>query len=84
MPSEQIAVRLPEALLEALDRLVERGIYDSRAVAVREGLELLVELDRRRLIDTAIADGYRRHPPSSTETDAAWASLREAIAEEPW
>jgi hypothetical protein len=31
-----------------------------------------------------MADGYRRHPPSSTETDVAWASLREAIAEEPW
>ena len=84
MPSEQIAIRLPEALLEVLDGLVERGVYDSRAAAVREGIELVVELDRRRQKDAAIIEGYRRHPPSSGDEDAAWASMRDAIAEEPW
>ncbi|MEO6120674.1 MAG: ribbon-helix-helix domain-containing protein [Acidimicrobiales bacterium] len=82
--SEQIAVRVPEALLSMLDDLVRRGVYDSRAAAVRAGVEAVVELDRRLLTDRAIVDGYRRRPPTDAERDAATASMRAAIAEEPW
>jgi Arc/MetJ-type ribon-helix-helix transcriptional regulator len=84
MATEQIAVRLPEELLAVLDELVSRGEYESRAAAVRAGIEALLELDRRRLTDVAVVEGYRRTPPTGAEREAALASLREAILEEPW
>jgi Arc/MetJ-type ribon-helix-helix transcriptional regulator len=82
--TEQIAVRLPEELLSELDELVSRGIYVSRAAAVRAGIETVMELDRRRLTDRAVIEGYRRTPPTEAEREAAIASLRDAILEEPW
>jgi Arc/MetJ-type ribon-helix-helix transcriptional regulator len=82
--TEQIAVRLPEELLYVLDDLVARGVYDSRAAAVRAGIEAVLELDRRLLTDLAVVDGYRRTPPTDADREAAIASLRDAILEEPW
>lgn len=82
--TEQIAVRLPRHELEALDELVERGVYPSRAAAVRAGVAAITALARRRGVDEAIVEGYRRMPPRPEEDAAAIASLREAIAEEPW
>lgn len=82
--TEQIAVRLPTDLLAGLDDLVARGVYSSRAAAVRAGVQAITEIDRRRATDDAIVDGYRRIPPTGPELDAAIASLRDAIAEEPW
>lgn len=84
MSTEQIAVRLSEDLLAEVDALVARGVYESRAAAVRAGIELVAELDRRRRTDEAIVEGYRRVPPSAADDAAALASLREAISEEPW
>lgn len=84
MATEQIAVRLPGDLLAELDDLVRRGVYASRAAAVRAGIETVMELDRRRQTDRAVIDGYRRTPPTRAEHEAAIASLRDAIAEEPW
>jgi Arc/MetJ-type ribon-helix-helix transcriptional regulator len=82
--TEQIAVRLSEELLAEVDELVARGIYDSRAAAVRAGLEAVADAERRRQIDRAVVDGYRRIPPGETEHEAAVASLRDAILDEPW
>ena len=84
MSTEQIAVRLPVDLLDDLDDLVARGVYASRAAAVRAGIEAITEFQRRQATDRAIVDGYRRRPPTVAESDAAIASLREAIVEEPW
>ncbi len=84
MASDQIAVRLPGQLLADLDDLVSRGVYDSRAAAVRAGVEAIMELDRRRQTDEAVVDGYRRIPPTKLEDRAAIASMRDAIAEETW
>ena len=84
MATEQIAVRVPSEQLDVLDEMVDRGVFASRAAAVRAGIEALVELDRRRRDDLAIVEGYRRTPPAEGETAAAIASLRDAIAEEPW
>jgi Arc/MetJ-type ribon-helix-helix transcriptional regulator len=82
--TEQIAVRLPEELLGELDELVASGVYESRAAAVRAGVEAITALERRQRTDRAIVDGYRRMPLTAAEHDAAIASLRDAIAEEPW
>jgi Arc/MetJ-type ribon-helix-helix transcriptional regulator len=84
MRTEQIAVRLPGELLAQLDELVARGVFESRASAVRAGIEAITAADRRRVIDRALLDGYRRIPPTQADEVAAVASLREAIAEEPW
>ncbi len=84
MATEQIAVRLPKELLARLDELVRRGVYRNRAAAVRAAVETITELERQRAIDEAIRDGYARIPPTPAEDASAIASLREAIAEEPW
>lgn len=84
MATEQIAVRLPKELLEELDALVASGIYQSRAAAVRAGVEAITAAEDRQQTDRAIVAGYRRSPPTSAEHAAAIASLRDAIAEEPW
>jgi Arc/MetJ-type ribon-helix-helix transcriptional regulator len=84
VPTEQIAVRLPEELLSELDALVASGVYESRAAAVRAGVEAIMALEHRRQIDQAIVVGYQRIPPTAVEHDAAVASLRDAVAEEPW
>jgi Arc/MetJ-type ribon-helix-helix transcriptional regulator len=82
--TEQIAVRLPEELLNELDALVASGAYESRAAAVRAGVQAITALEQRRKVDRAIVAGYGRTPPTATERDAALASLRDAIAEDPW
>jgi Arc/MetJ-type ribon-helix-helix transcriptional regulator len=84
VPTEQIAVRLPEDQLALLDDLVSRGVYESRAAAVRAGVEAVLELARRREADRAIVEGYRTQPPTRAEQAAALGSMRDAIAEEPW
>lgn len=84
MATEQIAVRLPRKLLDEIDDLVARGVYESRAAAIRAGVEAVAESDRRRRIDQAVIEGYRRRPADDAEREAAVASLRDAILEEPW
>jgi Arc/MetJ-type ribon-helix-helix transcriptional regulator len=84
MATEQIAVRLPAEQLAALDDLVDRGVYETRAAAVRAGIEAVLELDRRHRDDRSIVEGYQRMPATDAERAAAIASLRDAIAEEPW
>lgn len=82
--SEQVAVRIPTSLLARLDELVKSGVFESRAAALRAGIELVTDLERRRELDRAIAEGYRQAPQTTMEEEAALASLRDAIAAEPW
>jgi len=82
--TEQIAVRLPHELLAEVDDLVARGVYESRAAAVRAGIEAVAEAERSRRIDGAVLEGYRRSPTGEADREAAIASLRDAILEEPW
>ena len=84
MATEQIAVRLQAEHIDVLDDLVGRGVYMNRASAVRAGIEVLAEIERRRRDDRSIVEGYHRVPPTDVEAAAAMSSLREAIAEEPW
>ncbi len=84
MAAEQIAVRVPKELLRAVDQLVTEGIYESRAAAVRAGMEAIMALQQRERTDRGIVAGYERIPARKAETAAAMASLRDAIAEEPW
>jgi Arc/MetJ-type ribon-helix-helix transcriptional regulator len=60
--SIQIAVRLSEEVLAALDTAVARGRYPNRADALRKGLELLFREERDREIEEAYRRGYGEHP----------------------
>lgn len=80
----QFVTRVPDAIAEAVDELVQAGVFASRSDAVRAGLEAVVERKRRDAIGRAIADGYRRVPQD--EDDLAWsdAATTAMVAEEPW
>ena len=80
----QLVTRVPDSLAEAVDALVERGVFASRSDAVRAGLEAVVDRERRDAIGRAIADGYRRIPQDAD--DLAWSDAMTSamIAEEPW
>lgn len=80
----QLVTRVPDAVAEAVDGLVEAGVFTSRSDAVRAGLEAVVERERRVAIGKAIVDGYRRIPQDAD--DLAWpdAATAAMIAEEPW
>ena len=84
MSKSQIAVRLPKELLAKLDELVRSGVYESRAAAVRAGIEAIARNERQRAIDRSIVEGYQRVPPTPAEEAAALESFREAIEEDPW
>lgn len=82
MPRQQTLVQLTDDLVALLDERAEReGV--SRSQLIRSVLESFLAEDRRRAIDEAIVEGYRRVPPG--ELDAwAEASARRSIAAEPW
>jgi len=80
----QLVTRVPEAVAEAIDELVETGVFSSRSEAVRAGLEVVIDRRRRLAVGQAIADGYRRVPQSAD--DLAWPDSASVamIGEEPW
>lgn len=82
--SQQIAVRIPDALAASLEDLVSSGRFETRAEAVRVALEALIEAERRRRVGELIADGYRRLPQDDEEVDAARLAAIRSIEEEPW
>lgn len=58
----QIAVKLPDDLVDEVDRLVQRGDFDSRSQAVRRGLEAMVADRRRQELDRRYRDAMSRLP----------------------
>ncbi len=80
----QLVTRVPDAVAEAVDGLVQAGVFASRSDAVRAGLETVVERERRDAIGRAIVDGYRRVPQD--DDDLSWSDTATSamIAEEPW
>ena len=84
MSTEQVAVPVPVELLRALDSLVDAGRFESRAAAVRAGVEAIVRQEHELGLDRAVVEGYRRVPPDTGPDDAAVASLKDAILDEPW
>jgi Arc/MetJ-type ribon-helix-helix transcriptional regulator len=72
--SEQIAIRIPDALAESLEDLVSTGRFETKADAVRTAIEALVDSERRRRIGDLIADGYRRVPQADADLEGLSAS----------
>lgn len=84
MASVQIAVRINETLLQAVDALVEKGGGASRADVVRQAVELLLDRHEQQRLDEQMVAGYLQKPSTTAEDAAAEDAMRAAIAEEPW
>jgi Arc/MetJ-type ribon-helix-helix transcriptional regulator len=82
--SMQLAVKLPERMVEEIDRHVGEGRFANRTDAVRAALDRMLRELREEQVTAAIVEGYRRMPPE--EADDAWAeaATRAMILEEPW
>jgi Arc/MetJ-type ribon-helix-helix transcriptional regulator len=80
----QLVTRVPDELARRVDALISAGVFESRSDAVRVGLEVVIERERRAAVGQAIVDGYRRIP--QTKDDLTWpdAATTAMIAQEPW
>lgn len=80
----QLVTRIPDDVAAAIDDLVREGVFASRSDAVRAGLSVVIDRQRRLAVGRSIVDGYRRVPQA--EDDLAWSDAASAaiIAEEPW
>jgi Arc/MetJ-type ribon-helix-helix transcriptional regulator len=80
----QMIARVPEDLVDAVDKLVSNGTYESRSDVIREALTQLVDRHRRKEIGRRIVEGYERFPETEEELKWAEESTRQMIEEEPW
>lgn len=80
----QIAIKVPDELLDKVDRLVEQGAFESRSQAVRSGLESVVVERRRQEIDQRYRDAFARIPETDEELADATRQAVASIREEPW
>lgn len=82
--SQQIAIRIPDALAEQLEELVSSGRFETKADAVRTALESMIDATRRADIGRQIVEGYRRVPQEDGDVAAASQAAARSIDEEPW
>lgn len=82
--STQLAIRIPEDLLEDLDWVVQRLKYESRTEAMRDALVRLIDHERRRQVGEEIAEGYRRIPQTEVEISVSDQPFIDSVNDEPW
>lgn len=82
--SRQVAVRIPDVLVDQVDALVTEGRFRTKAEAIRAAIEALVDAERRRRTGRQIADGYERTPQDDDEVAEATRAAIASIDEEPW
>jgi len=81
--AQKIAISLPTELMEKVER-VRKQAKKSRSAFIRLALErALKELERKKLIER-YQEGYREHPESEEEIEAAASAAAELFQEEPW
>ena len=80
--SQQIAVRIPDDHLEALDRAVGAGTFDSRADAIRQALTRLLGELREQQIAREYREAYSQHPDDPAVGEAGAKLLAEAFRRE--
>lgn len=78
--SQQIAIRLDEGDLEALDAAVAAGRYPSRAAAVRAGIGELVREQRNHEIAEQYRRAYGEHPQEPWFAEASAHATGEQLA----
>jgi len=80
----QVAVKLPESLVREVDELVARGVFPNRSSVIRQGLEALVDAQRREAMARAYQRGYEASPESEAEMAEATRLAIAAVNDEPW
>jgi len=80
----QIAVKLPDELLAAIDRLVESHRFASRSDIVRAGLQRVIADDAAAIVDRAFVEGFARHPDSDADLRRATTLAIQSVEDEPW
>lgn len=80
----QIAVKLPDELLAAIDRLVADNRFASRSEIVRAGIQHVVAENAERSIDEAFERGVAAFPDSDDDERRATSLALASIDEEPW
>ena len=78
--SEQIAVRIADDDLVALDESVRNGSYPNRAAAVRAGIELVLRHERERSIAAAYRRAYDEHPDDGWFAESSAKAMGEVLA----
>lgn len=81
--SQQIAIRLDDEDLTALDTAVAAGRYPSRAAAVRAGIGELLSKQRDREIAEEYRRAYNEHPQEPWFAEASAQIAGERLAERP-
>jgi len=80
--STQIAVRLPAKQLAELDEAIARGRFESRAEALRAGLEMLLSSLRELQIAEEYRGAYEAEPQEAAFGEAGARLAGEAVREE--
>lgn len=80
----QLVTRVDDALVHAIDALVEEGAVASRSEAVRVALERFIDGHRRHEVGRRIVAGYRDRPQSDEEVGWSDKATEAMIADEPW
>lgn len=79
--STQIAVRLSDEDVGRLDEVIGRGLFPSRAEAVRAGLRMLLREERDREIAESYRRAYAEHPQENDFAEASAVMLGEVLRE---
>lgn len=79
--TQQIAIRLDEDDVAALDRAVAAGHYSSRAAAVREGVRRLVRDQRNHEIAADYRRAYGQTPQEPWFAEASARAAGELLSE---
>lgn len=79
--SQQIAIRLDDEDLTALDAAVAAGRYPSRAAAVRAGIGELLRAQRDREIAAEYRRAYSEHPQEPWFAEASAQIAGERLTE---
>jgi metal-responsive CopG/Arc/MetJ family transcriptional regulator len=82
--STQLAIRIPDDLLQDLDWVVHRLKYESRTEAMRDALVKLIDHERRRHIGEEIARGYQQIPQTEAEIVVSDQAFIDSVNDEPW
>jgi len=78
--AQQIAIRLPDEDLAAVDAAVAAGRYPTRAAAVRAGVHALMQAERDREIAEAYRRAYAAKPPEPWFAEASAHAAGERLA----
>lgn len=80
----QIALKLPERMVIAVDRLVDQGTYPNRSAAIRSAIETMISDQKERVIDEAFTKGFTAFPETDEELAEATRLAVQSIEDEPW